>query len=116
MTDDITPFQQIKSAMESAKQEYESEVNEIQAHARELVLIPFLEKRGWSFRSGNGTYVFWDRATGLSKDPHPTYDPEVQADTEFQDVVKVLELPTAVYGGSYPHTLGETMEDYDPES
>ena len=110
MAVEITKLQEIEAWMNAEKEKYDAEILRVQEHARETVLIPFCDKRDWCFKSGNGTYVFWSRKSGRAQFPD---EQQYQSDKEFQEVVAVLDLPTAVHQGSYPHTLGETMEDYE---
>ena len=47
-------------ALETARTAYDQEVDRLAEHARDQ-LIPYFQKRGWSYTAGNGTWFITDR-------------------------------------------------------
>ena len=65
------PLREIRRSLATARTTYDHEIERLAELARDQ-LVPYFQKRGWSYMAGNGTWYIGDRRErGISDDQLP---------------------------------------------
>lgn len=81
----------IARALEVARKSFDQEVERVAELARDQ-LVPYFQKRGWSYKAGNGSWLIEDRRGRLIEDD--------QLPAAVRDVL-YLEVEYGQYLGSF---------------